>query len=68
MEQAEEAAVAAKVELEAVEATAEVEDVLVGSVMVLFVSVLTMEEQEVQAVMVEKEVEERDITGMEIMP
>ena len=50
------------------EVTAEVEDVEVGSVIVLIVSVQTMEEQAVMEAAEAKVVEERDITGMETMP
>ena len=44
------------------------EDVVVGSVIVLIVSVQTMEEQAVMEAAEAKVVEERDITGMETMP
>ena len=44
------------------------EDVEVGSVIVLIVSVQTTEEQAVMVVVEAKEAEERDITGMETMP
>ena len=52
----------------AVVVTLEEEDVEVGSVIVLIVSVQTMEEQAVMEVAEAKVVEERDITGMETMP
>ena len=52
----------------AAEVTLAVEDVVVGSVIVLIVSVQTMEEQAVMVVVEAKVVEERDITGMETMP
>ncbi len=68
MAQAEAAAVAAMVVKVAVVATLEEEDVEVGSVIVLIVSVQTMEEQAVMEVAEAKVVEERDITGMETMP
>ena len=62
---AEAAAMAVKV---AVVVTLVEEDVEVGSVIVLIVSVQTTEEQAVMVVMEAKEAEERDITGMETMP
>jgi hypothetical protein len=62
---AEAAAMAAKV---AVVVTLVEEDVVVGSVIVLIVSVQTMEEQAVMEAAEAKVVEERDITGMETMP
>ena len=68
MAQAEAAAVAAMVVKVAVVVTLEEEDVEVGSVIVLIVSVQTMEEQAVMEVAEAKVVEERDITGMETMP
>ena len=68
MAQAEAAAVAAMVVKVAAVATLEEEDVEVGSVIVLIVSVQTMEEQAVMEVAEAKVVEERDITGMETMP
>ena len=68
MAQAEAAAEAVMVVKVAAEVTLAVEDVVVGSVIVLIVFVQTMEEQAVMAVLEAKEVEERDITGMETMP
>ena len=68
MAQAEAAAVAAMVVKVAVVVTLEEEDVEVGSVIVLIVSVQTMEEQAVMEAAEAKVVEERDITGMETMP
>ena len=62
---AEAAAMAVKV---AVVVTLVEEDVVVGSVIVLIVSVQTMEEQAVMEAAEAKVVEERDITGMETMP
>lgn len=52
----------------AAEAMMVVEDAVVGSVIVLIVSVQTTEEQAVMVVLEVKEAEERDITGMETMP
>jgi hypothetical protein len=66
--QAEAAAEAAMVVKVAVAVTLVVEDVVVGSVIVLIVSVQTMEEQAVMEAAEAKVVEERDITGMETMP
>ena len=68
MAQAEAAAEAAMVVKVAVAVTLVVEDVVVGSVIVLIVSVQTMEEQAVMEAAEAKVVEERDITGMETMP
>ena len=68
MAQAEAAEAAAMVVKVAAEVTLAVEDVVVGSVIVLIVSVQTMEEQAVMEVAEAKVVEERDITGMETMP
>ena len=59
---------AAKAAKEVAVVTLVEEDVEVGSVIVLIVSVQTMEEQAVMEVAEAKVVEERDITGMETMP
>ena len=68
MAQAEAAEAAAMVVKVAVAVTLVEEDVVVGSVIVLIVFVQTMEEQAVMEVLEAKEVEERDITGMETTP
>ena len=68
MAQAEAAAEAVMVVKVAAEAMMVVEDAVVGSVIVLIVSVQTTEEQAVMVVLEAKEAEERDITGMETMP
>ena len=65
---AEAAAEAVMVVKVAAEAMMVVEDAVVGSVIVLIVSVQTTEEQAVMVVLEAKEAEERDITGMETMP
>ena len=68
MAEAEAAAEAVMVVKVAAEAMMVVEDAVVGSVIVLIVSVQTTEEQAVMVVLEVKEAEERDITGMETMP